>query len=48
MLPQEIIRRKRDGHVLSAAEIEHLIEGLASERITEPTCSPSGSLSMKC
>ena len=35
MLPQEIIRRKRDGHALSAAEIDHLIEGLASERITE-------------
>jgi thymidine phosphorylase len=35
MLPQEIIRKKRDGLALSAAEIEHLIEGLASERITE-------------
>jgi thymidine phosphorylase len=35
MLPQEIIRKKRDGDALSAAEIEYLIEGLASERITE-------------
>ena len=35
MLPQEIIRKKRDGHVLSEAEIESLIEGVASERISE-------------
>ncbi len=35
LLPQEIIRRKRDGLALSAAEIDSLIEGLTSGRISE-------------
>jgi len=35
MLPQEIIRKKRDGGVLSNAEIEHFIEGLTDGSITE-------------
>ena len=35
MLPQEIIRRKRDGEVLSEAEIRDFISGLTDERITE-------------
>ncbi len=35
MLPQEIIRKKRDGGVLSDAEIEHFIEGLTDGTITE-------------
>ncbi|HEX5782607.1 MAG TPA: thymidine phosphorylase [Solirubrobacteraceae bacterium] len=35
MLPQEIIRRKRDGIALRDAEIDDLIEGLTSGRITE-------------
>ena len=35
MLPQEIIRKKRDGAVLSNAEIEHFIEGLTDGTITE-------------
>ena len=35
MLPQEIIRKKRDGGVLSEAEIEHFIEGLTDGSITE-------------
>jgi thymidine phosphorylase len=35
MLPQEIIRKKRDGGVLSNAEIEHFIEGLTDGTITE-------------
>jgi len=35
MLPQEIIRRKRDGGVLSAAEIENFIAGLTSGAVTE-------------
>ncbi len=35
MLPQEIIRKKRDGGVLSDAEIEHFIEGLTDGSITE-------------
>jgi thymidine phosphorylase len=35
MLPQEIIRKKRDGQELSTAEIDGLIEGLTSGRITE-------------
>lgn len=34
-LPQEIIRRKRDGHALEAAEIEAFIQGLTREHITE-------------
>jgi thymidine phosphorylase len=35
MLPQEIIRRKRDGETLSAAEIESFIAGLTSGMVTE-------------
>lgn len=34
-LPQEIIRRKRDGHTLSADEISHFIEGLNDGSISE-------------
>ena len=34
-LPQEIIRKKRDGGALSATEIAEFIEGLASGRISE-------------
>jgi thymidine phosphorylase len=34
-LTQEIIRKKRDGHVLSTAEIAEFIEGLTSGRISE-------------
>jgi thymidine phosphorylase len=35
MLPQEIIRRKRDGAALGAAEIESFIAGLTSGAVTE-------------
>lgn len=35
MIPQEIIRRKRDGAVLSAAEITGFIAGLSKETISE-------------
>ena len=35
MLPQEIIRKKRDGGALSDAEIEFFIEGLTDGSITE-------------
>ena len=35
MLPQEIIRKKRDGGALSAAEIAEFIDGLTSGRISE-------------
>ncbi|WP_245422067.1 thymidine phosphorylase [Alsobacter soli] len=35
MIPQEIIRRKRDGETLSAEEIGFLIRGLTSGAITE-------------
>lgn len=35
LLPQEIIRRKRDGHRLSAAEIDLFIQGLTDGRVTE-------------
>jgi thymidine phosphorylase len=35
MLPQEVIRKKRDGGVLSDAEIEHFIKGLTDGSITE-------------
>jgi thymidine phosphorylase len=35
MLPQEIIRRKRDGHALEPAEIEWFVQGLTAERISE-------------
>ncbi|MCC2653178.1 MAG: thymidine phosphorylase [Microvirga sp.] len=35
LLPQEIIRRKRDGGTLDAEHIEHFIEGLTAGRVTE-------------
>ncbi|PLX37985.1 MAG: thymidine phosphorylase [Hyphomicrobiales bacterium] len=35
MLPQEIIRRKREGEVLSAEEISFLIEGLTAGAVSE-------------
>jgi thymidine phosphorylase len=35
ILPQEIIRKKRDGRTLSADEIAHFIDGLTSNRISE-------------
>jgi thymidine phosphorylase len=35
MLPQEVIRRKRDGEALDAAEIEDFIAGLTSGAVTE-------------
>jgi thymidine phosphorylase len=35
MLPQEIIRRKRDGGALSPAEIAFMVEGLTSGAVTE-------------
>jgi thymidine phosphorylase len=35
LLPQEIIRRKRNGGTLDAAEIEAFIEGLTSGRVSE-------------
>ncbi|MDH5557015.1 MAG: hypothetical protein OEZ03_06670, partial [Alphaproteobacteria bacterium] len=34
-LPQEIIRRKRDGAVLSADEIAFMIRGLTDNSISE-------------
>ena len=35
MLPQEIIRRKRDGHKLSAPEIAAFIEGITAGTLSE-------------
>jgi len=35
MLPQEIIRKKRDGQVLSRAEIAFMVEGLTHGTVTE-------------
>ncbi len=35
LLPQEIIRRKRDGGVLEAEEIQSFIEGMTSGRVSE-------------
>ena len=35
MLPQEIIRKKRDGGALSDAEIGFFVDGLTAGRITE-------------
>ncbi len=34
-LPQEIIRRKRDGEILTTAEIEFFIRGVTDETITD-------------
>ena len=35
MLPQEIIRKKRDGHALDTAEIAFMVEGLTHGSVTE-------------
>ncbi len=35
MLPQEIIRKKRDGHKLSEAEIKEFIDGVTSKNVSE-------------
>ncbi len=35
MLPQEIIRRKRDGGTLTGEEIKAFVEGLSKETISE-------------
>lgn len=35
MLPQEIIRKKRDGHTLDKAEIAFMVEGLTHGSVTE-------------
>lgn len=35
MLPQEIIRKKRQGQVLSAEEIESFVQGITSEEVDE-------------
>jgi len=35
MLPQEIIRKKRDGGVLSVAEIDFMVAGLTSGVVSE-------------
>ena len=35
MLPQEIIRKKRDGHSLSGEEIQYYIEGIAEGLVNE-------------
>ena len=35
MLPQEIIRKKRDGHALDKAEIAFMVEGLTHGTVTE-------------
>ena len=35
MLPQEIIRRKRDGHELSASEIAFIVRGIHDGSLSE-------------
>ena len=35
MLPQEVIRAKRDGHALSSAEVKDFIEGLTNGSVSE-------------
>ena len=35
LLPQEIIRRKRDGAVLSATELEFIVRGITDGTVTE-------------
>ena len=35
MLPQEIIRRKRDGHALASAEIDFIVAGLSDGSLSE-------------
>jgi thymidine phosphorylase len=39
VLPQEIIRRKRDGHELAEAELEAFVSGLVSGTVTHPQVS---------
>ena len=39
ILPQEIIRRKRDGEALSAAEIEAFVAGIGADRVTHAQVS---------
>ena len=34
-LPQEIIRRKRDGHALSGPEIDHIVRGIRDGELSE-------------
>ena len=53
MLPQEIIRRKRDGHALSAEEIAFVTRGIADGSLTEGqvagvTGPPAGRSSESC
>ena len=40
MLPQEIIRKKRDGGALDAEEIAFFVEGISSGRISESAFCP--------
>src|SRR6218665_3867573 len=35
MLPQEIIRKKRDGGVLSQAELQFMVKGIADNSLSE-------------
>jgi thymidine phosphorylase len=35
MLPQEIIRKKRDGKPLSKEEITHFVAGMTSGKVSE-------------
>ena len=35
MIPQELIRKKRDGGILSADEIHHFIDGMTSGTVTD-------------
>ena len=42
MIPQEIIRRKRDGQSLEAADIDSFIAGLTDGRVTEDFKLDSG------
>ena len=35
MIPQEIIRKKRDGHALNAGEIAFMVQGIGDESISE-------------
>ena len=45
-LPQEIIRRKRDGAELDAGEIAFLIAGLTQGSVTEASVTPATKASM--
>ena len=46
MLPQEIIRHKRDGQVLTRAEIDHFVHGLVHEQSWGD--AQVGSMAMAC